>query len=774
MALNDFATLGIRVATTGVEQATGQLARLGDRAGQVERATNRATGEVTRFGAASGRITPTVTALATGYSRLATVGAAAGAAVAAVAIPVGRATVEFQKQQGMLATATGSIDSASQAYEALAEFAAKTPYSLQQATDGFVQLVNLGLTPSERALTSYGNTAAAMGRDLSQMVEAVADASVGEFERLKEFGIKASAEGDRVRFTFRGTTTEVAKDAAEIESYLIRLGETQFGDAMARQAETLGGALSNLGDSWDRLMVTIGKSRVGELMESTVRGVTSALDSLRDAIDGLPELPEAYADTARQVLANGPSPYGIDLSGMLEAPEPSGGSYILDAGRQAYPGIAAPIGGQQRPEAAQTETATGDRLARFGIGRQGTASGTTKSPDATGSGIAGPEAATTGALDSLRAELATEEEAINAAFARRIAIVAANTEAESTLRAELVAKVDAQRTADLQSLADHATAEQAMLAQRRESEHQALTDSLMTAEEAITGSYERRRTAILAAEELTGTERTDLMARLETQYQAQQQQYHLAQAQTMVQAGEQGFGALASLGKAFAGEQSSLYRVMFAASKAFAIAEAIIKIQQGIAQAAAVPFPANLAAMATVAAATASIVPTITSANYAGGYDEGGDIPPGRYGLVGERGPELVGGPARVISRVATASALQSGVAQRMPGGAVMVHGYDAGGTIPRGKMGVVGERGPEIVLPSGVARLPSRVTAATPAPAMPAPVNVAAPHVTVPVRVINSLDPTIVGEFLGGEDGERLVLNVMRRNPEALRGILR
>jgi hypothetical protein len=37
-----------------------------------------------------------------------------------------------------------------------------------------------------------------MGKDMMQMIEAVADASTGEFERLKEFGIKASKQGDQV------------------------------------------------------------------------------------------------------------------------------------------------------------------------------------------------------------------------------------------------------------------------------------------------------------------------------------------------------------------------------------------------------------------------------------------------------------------------------------------------------------------------------------------------------------------------------------------------
>jgi hypothetical protein len=73
------------------------------------------------------------------------------------------------------------------------------------------------------------------------------------------------------------------------------------------------------------------------------------------------------------------------------------------------------------------------------------------------------------------------------------------------------------------------------------------------------------------------------------------------------------FGNMAGLVKGFSGKQSGLYRGMFAASKAFAVAESIIKIQQGIANAASLPFPSNIPAMGSVIASTASIVNTIKS-----------------------------------------------------------------------------------------------------------------------------------------------------------------
>lgn len=111
------------------------------------------------------------------------------------------------------------------------------------------------------------------------------------------------------------------------------------------------------------------------------------------------------------------------------------------------------------------------------------------------------------------------------------------------------------------------------------------------------------------------------------------------------------FSALMGLTKSFAGEQSGVYKAMFAASKAFAIAESIVKIQQGIANAAALPFPANIGAIGSVVAATGSIVSTIQSISMpsAGAFYNGGTISSGKTGIAGEKGVELVG-PAGVIS----------------------------------------------------------------------------------------------------------------------------
>lgn len=188
--------------------------------------------------------------------------------------------LEFDKMQASLITMTGSVENAAGAFEVLEGFAATTPYTLDQSVNGFNKLVSLGLKPSEEALQSYGNTASAMGKDMEQMIEAVADASSGEMERLKEFGSKASKQGDEIAFTFQGVTKTVKNNAEDIQQYLIDIGNTQFAGAMEQQMKTLPGAVSNAEDALARLSRSIGDAGATDLFIAGFRGAGEVLSDL--------------------------------------------------------------------------------------------------------------------------------------------------------------------------------------------------------------------------------------------------------------------------------------------------------------------------------------------------------------------------------------------------------------------------------------------------------------------------------------------------------------
>ena len=167
---------------------------------------------------------------------------------------------EFQSLEATLKTFLGSSQRASDAFNVLKQFAAQTPFSVQEVTKSFNILIAQGITPSIKALDAFGNIASGSGKSLQQFSEAVTDAVQGEFERLKEFGIKASKEGDRITFTFGGVQTEVKNTAEEVQGFLVQLGQTKFAGATAEQAKTLSGAFSNLGDAFDAFATAIGEA----------------------------------------------------------------------------------------------------------------------------------------------------------------------------------------------------------------------------------------------------------------------------------------------------------------------------------------------------------------------------------------------------------------------------------------------------------------------------------------------------------------------------------
>ncbi|WP_256142400.1 phage tail protein, partial [Klebsiella variicola] len=106
-----------------------------------------------------------------------------------------------------------------------------------------------------------------------------------------------------------------------------------------------------------------------------------------------------------------------------------------------------------------------------------------------------------------------------------------------------------------------------------------------------------------------------------------------AQKNTIISTATQSlFDSTAEIMRTGFGEQSAIYKVAFAASKAFAIADSMVKIQQAIASGAvSAPYPANIIAMASIAAQTASIVSNIQAVSGVGFASGGYTGPGGKY-----------------------------------------------------------------------------------------------------------------------------------------------
>jgi len=216
--------------------------------------------------------------------------------------------------------------------------------------------------------------------------------------------------------------------------------------------------------------------------------------------------------------------------------------------------------------------------------------------------------------------------------------------------------------------------------------------------------YQQMHDFIMQSTAFTEEEKNALIERLQDEHNLRMKNKQTDMLLSFTGAAGQMVGQFAALAKNTAGESSKAYKTLFAISKAFAIADSMMKVQQAIATAAAsTAWPANLAAMASVASAVGGLVSQISSVSFSGAYDEGGQIPAGKWGIVGEYGPEIVNGPANVTSRKDTAKMISE---------------------------------------------------------------NAGAPATeTKSIRIVNAFDSSIIGDYIGSESGEQVIMNVVQRN---------
>lgn len=170
-----------------------------------------------------------------------------------------RLTAVNQKYNAVLTNTFQSSQMAASAMKMIKDVAETTPFGVQELTSSYIKLVNQGFVPTVAEITKLGDLASSTGKSFDQLAEAILDANTMQFERLKEFGIKAEQVGNKIAFSFKGQTTQVDKSSAAIQDYLLSLGSMKgVAGSMAAIMKTPEGIYSNLMDKMDNLKLSIG------------------------------------------------------------------------------------------------------------------------------------------------------------------------------------------------------------------------------------------------------------------------------------------------------------------------------------------------------------------------------------------------------------------------------------------------------------------------------------------------------------------------------------
>jgi hypothetical protein len=192
---------------------------------------------------------------------------------------------KFETMNAVLSNTLGSDSAAARVMKDISEFAARTPFQVENLTDAWVRLANQGFRPNMEQMTMLGDIASSTGKDFTQLAEAVIDAQVGQFERLKEFGIKAEKNGNKVAFSFKGVTKEVHFSSDAIQDYILSLGKMDgVAGAMEKISKTIAGKISNFGDLVTLLKLTIGrelKPQLEAIVEMSQRMVLKLVEMVK-------------------------------------------------------------------------------------------------------------------------------------------------------------------------------------------------------------------------------------------------------------------------------------------------------------------------------------------------------------------------------------------------------------------------------------------------------------------------------------------------------------
>ena len=204
--------------------------------------------------------------------------------------------MEFQNYNATLKVVLGSQEKANKAFDWLKDFAKKTPFDINTLSESFVKLAAYGIDGT-KSMQSLGDAAAAMGKDIMMAVEAMADAQTGEFERLKEFGVKAiqitkanatrmGASLEQVGKTALAFTDKMGKEAfkiidrnnrKQVTSTIQAIWNEKYKGAMEERSKTLDGMLNNLNDSWTQFKDRVAKKTM-PLIEQRVKQFSETLD----------------------------------------------------------------------------------------------------------------------------------------------------------------------------------------------------------------------------------------------------------------------------------------------------------------------------------------------------------------------------------------------------------------------------------------------------------------------------------------------------------------
>ncbi len=197
-------------------------------------------------------------------------------------------TARFQDLRTALTSVTGSAEGGAEAFQFISKFATKTQFGVDDLTETFIKLKSAGIEPTEKLLTTFTDTSAVTTDQIGSL-QAITDLfarsisgglGLEDLNRLADRGVpvfKILEEQlglTRLEVSKFGQT---AKGADTIRRALVRGLDKSFGGATAERVKNLSTQMSNLGIAFTNAQDILGQGLSKEL--------GTAIDNVTDFIN---------------------------------------------------------------------------------------------------------------------------------------------------------------------------------------------------------------------------------------------------------------------------------------------------------------------------------------------------------------------------------------------------------------------------------------------------------------------------------------------------------
>lgn len=247
--------------------------------------------------------------------------AIAGIAAGALTGAISKELMATEKSVASFITATGSLQEARAQFEMLQQAARDTiqPFDALKAVT--LDLRKNGIQATAEQLKTFSQIAYGTGQSLETVGKAFTATMQGRYKALQQLGITAKDNGAALLLTYKGITTEVAKNSEALGAYFAKIGEENEGVLDYLQGG-LTGALNHLDNAWGDFYRSIAESGLGDLIASMVRTAADALDGITAWInENRPYFQEFFSQIGQAFS---------DIVGVIKSATSAGLRYIAE------------------------------------------------------------------------------------------------------------------------------------------------------------------------------------------------------------------------------------------------------------------------------------------------------------------------------------------------------------------------------------------------------------------------------------------------------------